>query len=140
MPVVNKKPKVVIDTNVFISGLNFAGNPSEVLKLFIKGEMEVYISPFILEELERILSEKFQWSKNKVQKTLNLIKRRTTLVYPEVKVSVIKEKEDDNRILECAIESEAQYIVSGDKRHLLPLKEFRGIKILSPVKFLELFE
>jgi putative PIN family toxin of toxin-antitoxin system len=48
MPTENKKLRVVIDTNVFISGLNFAGKPSEVLELLIKGEIEVCISPLIL--------------------------------------------------------------------------------------------
>jgi putative PIN family toxin of toxin-antitoxin system len=49
----------VIDTNVFVSGLNFAGKPGEILELFIKGDIEVFISPFILSEIERILRERF---------------------------------------------------------------------------------
>lgn len=140
MPIENKKPKVVVDTNIFISGLNFAGKPSEVLELFIKEEIEVYISLFILEELERILREKFEWSEKQLQRILNRIKKKAIIVQPKVKVSIIKEKKDDNRILECALEGKAQYIVSGDERHLLPLKEFQGIKILSPAEFLKLFQ
>jgi predicted nucleic acid-binding protein len=52
---------------------------------------------------------------------------------------VIKENDDDNRILECAIEGRVQYLISGDRKHLLPLKEYQGAKILSPAEFLKLF-
>ena len=51
---------------------------------------------------------------------------------------MIREKDDDNRILECALEGKAEYIISGDKRHLLPLGEYEGIRILSPDEFLRL--
>jgi len=138
MPIENKKLKVVIDTNVFISGLNFTGKPTEVLELFVKGEIEVYISPFILKELERILREKFEWNEKQLQKVLNKIKKKAVMVRPKTKISIIKTKKDDNRILECAVDGSVQYIISGDKRHILPLKNFRGIKILSPDEFLRL--
>lgn len=138
MLIENKKSKVVIDTNVFISGLNFAGKPNEVLELFIKGEIEVYISPFILKELERILRKKFEWNEKQLQKILDKIKKKAVIVQVETKISIIKAKEDDNRILECGVDGKVQYIISGDKRHILPLKNFRGIKILSPSEFLGL--
>lgn len=136
----NKNPKVVIDTNVFISGLNFTGIPSDVLELFINGEIEVYISLFILGEIERILREKFDWSEERIQGILRRIKEKAILVQPKSKASVIKEKEDDNRILECAIEGKVHSIISGDKRHLLPLKEYQGIRILSPSEFLKIYK
>ena len=63
----SKKLKVVIDTNVFISGLNFAGTPSKVLELFINDEIKVYISSFILREIERILREKFNWEEERIE-------------------------------------------------------------------------
>ena len=58
------------------------------------------------------------------------------IVQPKRKISVIKTIEADNRILECAIEANADYIVTGDHKHLQPLKEFQGITILSPAQFL----
>jgi putative PIN family toxin of toxin-antitoxin system len=137
MPIENKKPKVVIDTNVFISGLNFTGKPHEILELFINNEIEVFISSFILYEIEKILRKKFEWDREQVERVLNRIKGKALQVKPKTKISVVKGKEDDNRILECAVEAGAQYIISGDKRHLLPLKEYQGIKILSPSDFLE---
>jgi putative PIN family toxin of toxin-antitoxin system len=138
MPIESKKPRVVIDTNVFVSGLNFAGKPGEVLELFIRGDIEVIISPFILSEIERILRERFDWIKGNIHRVLNRIKRQTILVHPKLKVTIIKRKDDDNRILECAIEGKVQYLISGDRKHLLPLKEYKGIKILSPAEFLKL--
>lgn len=132
------KIKVVIDTNVFISAFVFGGNALEIIRLFLKGNIEVYISPFILEEVTRILREKFLWEELKIEKLLQLVKSKAKVVYPQVKVSIIKSKDDDNRILECALESKADYIVSGDKRHILLLKELEGIKIVSVSEFLEL--
>ena len=136
MPAGSRKLRVVIDTNVFVSGLNFAGKPGEVLDLFIEEEMNVLVSPFILSELESILRKKFGWTDEQVAGVLNLIEAKAIEVQPGHRLSVIKEKDDDNRILECAIEGEAGYIISGDKRHILPLKEYSGIKILSPNEFL----
>jgi uncharacterized protein len=138
MPIESKKPRVVIDTNVFVSGLNFAGKPGEILELFSKGDIEVFISPFILSEIERIFRERFEWGEGNIHRVLNRIKRQTILVHPKNKVSVIKENDDDNRILECAIEGRVQYLISGDRKHLLPLKEYQRIKILSPAEFLKL--
>ncbi len=131
-----ENPKIVIDTNVFVSGLNFKGKPREVLDLIWKEEIKVYFSLFILRELEKVLEEAFGWNKEQIERTIKRIKDKTMKVQPKVKISVIKEKDDDNRILECAVEGKAQYIVSGNKQHLLPLKEYEGIKILSPAEFL----
>jgi hypothetical protein len=139
MPTGNKtKPKVVIDTNVFVSGLNFKGKPRRVLDLIWEGEIEVYISSFIFKELEDTLKEDFDWSKKEVKDTIERIKTKTIQVQPEVKISVIKGKDDDNRILECAVEGSVQCIVSGDEHHILPLKEYKGVKILSPAEFVRL--
>ena len=137
MPAENKKVRVVIDTNVYISGLTFTGKPNEVLELMIKEKIEVYISPFILGEIETILKKTFGWDEEQVKKALNQIKRKATQIRPKDKVSIVKQKDSDNRIIECAIEAKAQYLVSGDTKHLLPLKQYRGIEIISPAKFLE---
>jgi putative PIN family toxin of toxin-antitoxin system len=132
------KPKVVIDTNVFVSGLSFKGKPREVLDLIWRGEIETCISSFILKELEETLKKDFSWDRDQIKHTIEKIKAKTFLIQPKNKVSVIKENDDDNRVLECAIEGKAQYLISGDTKHLLPLKEYRGTKILSPAEFLKL--
>lgn len=133
------KPKVVIDTNVFVSGLTFKGKPREVLDLIWRGDIEACISFFILKELEETLKKDFSWDRDQIKYTVEKIKAKTILVQPKNRVSVIKENDDDNRILECAIEGRVQYLISGDRKHLLPLKEYDRIKILSPAEFLKLF-
>lgn len=135
----SRKLRVVMDTNVFISGLNFGGKPGEVLNLLIKEEMEVFVSPFILSELGSIIREKFGWADEQVTRVLSLIEAKAIEVQPKQRLSVIKEKDTDNRILECAVAGEADYIISGDKRHILPLKEYSGIRVLSPDAFLRIW-
>ena len=139
MPAESKsKLKVVIDTNVFVSGLTFKGKPREVLDLIWRGDIEACISSFILKELEETLKKDFSWDRDQIKHTIEKIKARTILIQPKNKVSVIKENADDNRILECAIEGKVQYLISGDRKHLLPLKEYQATKIISPSDFLKL--
>lgn len=135
----NKETRVVIDTNVFISGLNFAGNEQEILNLMRKGAFKTFISPFILGEIKEVLLQKFDWSKKRTGQALFLVKGKTILVEPTRGVGVIKANDADNRILECALEAKAHFLISGDKKHILPLKKFKGTKILSASRFLEIF-
>lgn len=128
--------KVVIDTNVLVSAILFGGNPEQVLDSVEEGKIKILISEEILEEFKEVLQRKFGFSLDIVEVTVSAIKGISTLVTPTQRLNVIKKKENDNRILECAVEGKVQYIVSGDKRHLLPLKEYQGMKILSPAKFL----
>jgi putative PIN family toxin of toxin-antitoxin system len=139
MPAESKsKPKVVIDTNVFVSGLTFKGKLREVLDLVWRGDIEACISPFILRELEETLKKDFGWDRDQIKHIIEKIKSKTTLVHPKSKVSIIIKKVDDNRILECAIEGKVQYLISGDRKHLLPLKEYQRTQIVSPAEFLKL--
>ena len=139
MNTAGKKIKVVLDTNVLISGLHFEGNENRILVLFYRDIIEVCLSPFILKELEIILEKKFCWEKKQVRILLDKINDIAIIVHPKHKTSEIKTKEADNRILECAVEANADYIVTGDTKHLQSLKEFQGIRILSPAQFLAIF-
>jgi uncharacterized protein len=87
-----------------------------------------------------VLKRKFHWSDWQISEIIKEIREFTTLITPVAGLSVIKEDEPDNRVLECAIEGKAQYIVSGDEHHLQPLKEYEAIKILSPAQFIESIE
>ncbi|MDW8003029.1 MAG: putative toxin-antitoxin system toxin component, PIN family [Deltaproteobacteria bacterium] len=132
-----KRPRVVLDTNVYVAGITFPGLSREVLELMLKEKIEVYISQFIIEEIRRVLKDKFGWADKPLNRFLELIRRKAITVHPTITISLITQKTDDNRILECAVAAKAQYLVTGDKKHLLPLKEYEGIKILSPSEFLE---
>lgn len=131
-------PKVVLDTNVIVSALHFGGRPRELLDLARHGHFELILSPFILQETEKVLKEKFCWEERILKETLSGLKDIATIVEPPHQVTLIKEKDADNRILECAVAGGADFLVSGDTKHILPLKEFRGVRVLRPAEFLRL--
>lgn len=131
-----EKPKLVLDSNVFISALLFGGKPREILDLAIKGLIEVVISDDILEEIKGVLGgQKFQYPAKIVRALVNEIEDLTEFVEPDKKIEAIPEDPEDNRVLECAVESGANIIVSGDS-HLLTLQSFGQVKIMNPDDFL----
>ncbi|MBI4334532.1 MAG: putative toxin-antitoxin system toxin component, PIN family [Chloroflexi bacterium] len=137
MPIENEtRLVVVVDTNVIISGLNFGGKPREVLDLLRRGEVQSCLSLFILKEVATVLAEGFGWSKEAIVQAIEGLADRANVLDPPRSISRISGKDDDNRILECAVGGKARFIVSGDRRHLLPLKEYKGIKIVTPIEFL----
>jgi putative PIN family toxin of toxin-antitoxin system len=129
--------KVVVDTNIYFSALLFGGVPDEVVDLGRQEKITIFISPSILKEIEGILLRKSGWDTERIEKTIVSITGFTQSVDPQEKIDVIKGDGPDNRVLECAVEAKADVIVSGDKRHLLKLKTFRGVKIQTPSEFLK---
>jgi putative PIN family toxin of toxin-antitoxin system len=129
--------KAVVDTNVYISAILFGGKPEEIRRLAREGKIEPFISENILSEIAGVLKRKFYWTDWQISEVIKEIRGFTTLITPIVTLSVIKDDEHDNRVLECAIEANVQYIISGDEHHIQPLKEYRGIRILSPTQFLD---
>ena len=132
----NPEVKVVLDTNIYISAILFGRKPEEIRKLSQEGKIELLVSEAIIAEVAEVLRKKFDWESWQISQVIDEIRETAILVIPNQTLSVIKKDEDDNRILECAVEGKAHYIISGDKRHLLPLKEYQGINILSPAEFL----
>ncbi|MBM2821250.1 MAG: hypothetical protein HW405_1010 [Candidatus Berkelbacteria bacterium] len=130
--------RVVIDTNIYLSGLVFPESfPGKILKLSRARKIQVYCSKFILDEIEKNLIIKFGYSEEMAGKFIEEILKFVQIVNPKIRVAIIKEKQDDNRILECAVEAKADFLISGDKKHLLPLKKFRRIEIVSAKKFID---
>ena len=128
---------VVADTNVYVSALNFGGVADDVLALGRSGDITLFVSTSILQEVEGVLTRKFKWSSGRAREAIAAIATFTDLVHPTEVISHIEEDETDNRILECAHEARAQYIVTGD-RHLQKLKSYCRVDIVSPGHFLEL--
>lgn len=90
---IEKKPeklKVVMDTNVLVSGLNFRGKERQILNLGREGKIEVYLSPFILEELEGVLQKKVGWEEEEAKAASRSIKTWSKEVKPGIEVSAIK--------------------------------------------------
>ena len=132
-----KKVKLVLDTNILVSMFIFPGcPPEEIFKMVVHNELDLGISESILNELKKVLITKFHYHEVMAKEVLNLIQDDSILVNPLKIINILKD-DPDNRILECALEFRADYIISGDK-HLLSLKEYKSIKIISASNFLKL--
>lgn len=127
--------RVVLDTNVVVSGLLFGGPPRRLLQLALEGAVEAVTSPALEEELRRVLELKFPRHRQAIQETLAAFQEITTHVVPHRTLSEVPEDPSDNRVLECAVAARADAIVSGD-RHLLVRGKFREIPIVAPQVFL----
>jgi putative PIN family toxin of toxin-antitoxin system len=128
--------RVVADTNVLVSALLFGGPPEQIVLAGLRGEIQLLTSNPLLKELERVLKGKFKLHLHLVRNIIEEIKEVAELVEVSSHINVISCPDDDNRVLECAVDGKAEFIVTGDTKHILPLKEFRGTKILSPSEFL----
>lgn len=94
------------------------------------------ISDFILNEIARVIKESSQVPDEKVDEMVRDILHISKKVYPQQRINVIRDKED-NHILECAVEGNCVYIVTGDS-DLLALKKYKNIEIVKPRKFLDI--
>ena len=128
--------KTCIDTNVWISGVLFSGRPSEVVSAAFNNKFTVISSTVILEELERNLLNKFNFSHGGTKKLIRRILQIAELYEPKGSVKIVPNNHMDNLILETALLGRAKYLVTGDREHLLPIKIFRNIKIVDPARFL----
>lgn len=131
--------KVVLDTNIYISAILFGGECEKVIQILKEHHIEILISDFILKEIELILRKKFHWPEQEIRLTLYDIEMKTTIVDTHSKIRIIKQKISDNKILECAIDGRADLIITGDTKHIQPLKEYKGITIASPGFFINKF-
>lgn len=134
-----QKHRVVFDTNIYISAILFGGNPRTCLELARKQEIQLFTSKKILFEFSSKLVSKFKWNQEEVIDVIEGLAKVVKVVEPKNKVSVITKDPSDNIVLECALEAKANFIVSGDTKHILPLKKFRNIKVLRAKDFLDFY-
>jgi len=129
--------RVVFDTNIYISGLHFPGGiPRKLLKLADLRAFQLVLSKQIIAEVRNILRVKFGYKMEKLNLLEDLLFSISEIVEPKERINYIKKDPDDNKILECGLEAKADFIVSGDK-HLLSIRIYKGIKIISAREFLE---
>lgn len=127
--------RVVVDTNVLVSATIVQGKQFEILRLAKMGKIKLTVSPDIIKEFEEVISrDKFGFSKEQVSLAIKQILEIAEIIIPQHKLSIIKEDPDDNIILECALESKADVIISGDT-HLLDLKKYKEIRIVNATEF-----
>jgi putative PIN family toxin of toxin-antitoxin system len=128
--------KIVADTNFLISATQWDYSVSHKLLIkLIQDNDIIFSTKEILEEFSDVLERDFLYNKEEIKNILEKVLQFLTLVNPTQKIDVIKEDIEDNKIIECAVESKANYILSYDK-HLLNLKEYEGIKIIKPEEIL----
>ena len=101
----------------------------------IAHEYQILISKEILSEIRGVLRVKFKYDLSTLELWEELFLASFELVDPKERIHFVKKDPDDDKILECAVEGSADFIVSGDK-HLLTIKAYRGIKILTAREFL----
>ena len=138
-----EKIKVVLDTNIVISApLSKDGNPAKIFELLLLEEIKNFRSFEITEEIMDVLGrEKIKklLSQEKIDFILENYMNSSVFMQPSFTLKIIKEDEDDNRILECAELVKVDYIITGDE-HLLDLRSFKSIRIVSPKEFLQIYQ
>ncbi|MFA5856707.1 MAG: putative toxin-antitoxin system toxin component, PIN family [Candidatus Pacearchaeota archaeon] len=124
--------KIVFDTNILISSTLWENSVAQkFLFRCIEENIPIFSSQEIIDEYKEILERDFDYKEQEIVGILEKILQFLTLVVPDIKMDVVKEDPDDNKIIECAVESKSDYILSYDK-HLLKLNEYQGIKIVRP--------
>lgn len=131
------KTKVVIDTNVLVSGIFFGGPPSRILKAWQDDKIQIALSEEILEEYRRVIEElSAKYEGLNVNAILELLFIESELVPSHSFEKPVCEDPDDDKFLACAIASRSKYIISGDK-HLLNIGTYLNISIVTPRYFLD---
>ena len=129
---------VVLDTNVLIPITRWDYSLAQkVLFKLVNSNFKIFVSLDILKEFKKAIIRDFNFSEEKSRELIDKILLFADLIEITEKVDVVKEDPDDNKILECALASNSDYIIIYDN-HLLKLKEFKNIKIVTPEEALKL--
>lgn len=129
--------KIVLDTNVLISGIFFSGIPSRILTAWADGSFELLATVEILGEYHRVAERLHaQFPSVDIKPALDLVTRETRIVEPSPIPLTACDDPDDLKFLACAVAGRADCIVTGDKA-LLRTAGFRGIEVLTPRQFVQ---
>ena len=135
--------KLVLDTNVWLSGIFWEGEASKIIEKAEKKNIQILISENILSEIVDVLNKESKFQKYilnlklSIEEILRVVLSISNLIETKSKLDIVKADPKDNIILEAALDGKVDYIVSYDS-HLLNMIEFRGIKIISPGEFLKI--
>lgn len=124
--------RVVIDTNVLISGIFWTGKPKQLLNKVRSQEITFVTSEILLDELKEVLAradKPFHLASKDVERVVNAMRDLAEVVRPRSCVAICRH-DADNRVLECALDGHAGSVVTGDV-HLLELEHYQGIRIMT---------
>ena len=128
------KLRVLCDANVLVSAFIAGGPPSRVVEAAIDGRIELVLADPVLDELDRILTAKLGFAAERVSEIATLLRELSSMCVaaPTTVPEQITGDPDDDVILACAVKATVQILASGDRKHLLPIAEHRGVRILTP--------
>lgn len=138
--------RIVIDTNILVSAiLTPEGNPAKILKFVLQGKLNLIVSPAIVEEIRQVLRypklvklmKKNMITLEEVYTFLDKMSKIAVITPGKLDIEAIPDDPSDNMVLSCAVEGDADFIISGD-HHLTDLRIFQGIKIMDPAAFLKI--
>ena len=128
---------VVFDTNIVVSASFWRGSPFDCLAAWAQGRCAAAVSPSLLAEYHETAEElRLEYPDRPGVDWTAALTESAILVFPAERATGATPDPADEMILECALAADADYVVTGDKKHLLPLREFRGIRIVSATDFL----
>ena len=129
--------KVVVDTNVVISGVFFGGMPSRILEVWRDKRIDVVVSPDILEEYRRVGEQlETQFTDVSLAPFLALLLMNAEIIEPPDLPEQVSRDSDDDKFIACALAGGCHVIISGDK-DLLEVTGYQGLKVVAPQEFLE---
>src|SRR3989339_1957033 len=134
--------KITADTNVLVSATFWDGESNKIIEKVERNEIELVLSKEILEEFAAVLGYREMQDKIKnknleMKRTIEKIAAISTILEPKQKFEIVKEDPDDNKIIDCVISGNVDYIVTND-HHLLNLKNIGGIVVITPEELIQL--
>ena len=132
--------KVVYDTNIIVSTVLHKDRlPASLLSLALEGKVRLFVSEELIREYEGVLKRpKFKLGKKEIENLMNFIRKKAIKVKPIKKLTKIKKDLANNRVLECALEAQVDFIVTGNKKHF-PFEKFHRARVVSPQEFATYF-
>lgn len=135
--------RAVVDTNLIVSGTaSLHTPPYHLLEAWRQGKYILVTSPILIEEVSEVLrrpklQRELHLTEQDRQDVLATLSTQAFITAGTVSVDVVANDPDDNQLIACALEGSATHIVTGDKKHLLQLKQYQGIQIVTARTFLE---
>lgn len=130
--------RVVLDTNVFVSGIFWKGDSNRIINLWKERAIQLVTSMAIVEELIRVLKDfKIQMPEAMTREWIVSIVENCIMIDPKKKINICHDA-DDNKFIEAAVEGEVKFIITQDK-HLLKVKKYNDVEIITPKEFLKKF-
>jgi putative PIN family toxin of toxin-antitoxin system len=126
---------VTLDTNAYISAFQFDGKPRLLIDMALAGRIRIAVSQAIIDETLRTLHDDFAWSSERLIGIEDTMRAAAMVVKPTVILEVVKDDPDDDRIVECAVSSRSDAIITNDG-DLLRMRVYDGIRMMRVGEFL----